>query len=136
MGLLEKRAIKSFQENAYLNLVKEINTIAGFDIEFDVKWDTIALEDYASLYEEGFTKVYFTPIINAFKEISIDDLGKQALKETLNKVIIKNEKNISYGSYAYSYENKCLTIDHQPITNIDNIDERSTELAKLLMKQM
>ena len=136
MGLLEKRAIKEFQDNSFKKLTAEINTLAGFDIEFDVKWETLAVEEYAHLYDEGFTKVYFTPILNAFKEITSDDMGKQALKDTLLKISIKNENDIHYGDAAYSYENKTLTIDHKPMTNIDNIEERSTALASFLMKKM
>ncbi|MFT3934948.1 MAG: hypothetical protein QM726_15085 [Chitinophagaceae bacterium] len=136
MGLTEKRAIKSFQDGPYQTLVKEIDTIAGFPVEFDVKWDTLAEPEYAHMYEEGFTKVYFTPMINAFKGITVDEMGKEALKETLKKVIIKNESGAYYGSTAYAFENGVLTIDHKPFTNIDDISDRSKELEKLLSEKM
>jgi hypothetical protein len=136
MGLLEKRALKAFQDGAYKNLTNEINKIAGFNVKFEVNWDTLALDEQSHLYEESFPKVYFQPIINAFKEITSDQMGKDALKETLKKIAIKNEGGIYYGSGAYSFDKGVLTIDHQPTTNIDNIQERSEELAKVLMKQM
>ncbi|MCC6288050.1 MAG: hypothetical protein IT249_09200 [Chitinophagaceae bacterium] len=136
MGLIEKRATKAFQDNAYASLTNEINTIAGFPVEFDVKWDTLAVSDYSHLYEEAFTKVYFTPVINAFKEITIDDLGKEALKETVKKIVIKNEGGFYYGESAYSYSNGTLTIDHQPVTNVDDIDSRTNYLIKLLSSKM
>jgi hypothetical protein len=136
MGLLEKRALKAFQDGAYKKLTGEINKIAGFNVDFDVNWETLALEDQSHLYEESFPKVYFEPIIKAFTEIASDEMGKDALKETLKKIIIKNEGGVYYGSGAYSFDNGVLTIDHQPTTNIDNIQERSDELAKILMKQM
>jgi hypothetical protein len=136
MGLLEKRALLAFQENEYKTLITEINSIAGYTIDIEVNWDSLAEEDYTQMYPEGFTKVYFTPIIDAFKEITIDDLGKEALKATLKKIVIKNEGDIYSASYAYVFSNGVLTIDHKPFTNIDNIEERSKELASLLMKQM
>lgn len=136
MGLTEKRAIKAFQDNAYVTLTKEIDTIAGFPLEFDVKWDTLAVDDYGHLYEEGFTKVYFKPVINAFKDIASDDMGKEALKETVKKIVIKNEGGVYYPDNAYSFDNGVLTIDHQPITNIDDIDARSKFLTKLLSSKM
>ncbi len=136
MGLAEKRGIKAFQDTKYAGLVSEINTLAGFPVEFDVNWDSLAEADYAHLYEEGFTKVYFTPIINAFKAITVDELGKEGLKETVKKIVIKNENGNYYGSTAYTYADGVLTIDHSPISNIDNIDERSTELEKLLSSKM
>src|SRR5262245_22656594 len=132
MGLMEKRAIKAFQEGNYKKLTEEINTLAGYPIEFEVNWDSLAVEEYSHIYDDCFTKVFFTPVIAAFKEIVSDDLGKESLKETLKKIVIKNEGQIYYGSYAYSIKDGVLTIDHQPCTNVDSIDERSTELTKLL----
>lgn len=136
MGLQEKRAVKAFQDGAYQTIVNEINTLAGFPLEFEVKWDTLALDDYTALYEECFPKVYFTPLANAIKDIAVDDLGKEALKDTLKKVIIKNEGAIYSASYAYSFADGVLTIDHEPFNNVDNVTERSTVLGELLMKNM
>jgi hypothetical protein len=136
MGLQERRAVKAFQDGNYQTLTSEINTLAGFPLEFEVNWDTIAQEEYTHMYDEGFTKVYFTPLINAIKEITLDDMGKEALKEALKKVVIKNEAGNYYGSNAYTFAGGVLTIDHQPFSNIDNISERSEELSKLLMKNL
>ena len=136
MGLLEKRALKTFQDDSYPKLTSEINTLAGYALEFEVNWDTLALDEKASIYEESFSKVYFIPLVNAIKEISADEMGKEALKEALKKVVIKNEAGNVYGSNAYSFNEGVLTIDHQPFSNIDNITERSMELSKLLMKNL
>jgi hypothetical protein len=136
MGLQERRAVKAFQDGNYQTLTGEINTLAGYPLEFEVNWDTIAQEEYTHMYDEGFTKVYFTPLINAIKEITLDDMGKEALKESLKKVVIKNEAGNYYGSNAYTFAGGVLTIDHQPFSNIDNISERSEELSKLLMKNL
>lgn len=136
MGLLEKRALKAFQDDSYPKLTSEINTLAGYPIEFDVNWATLALDEKASIYEESFSKVYFIPLIDTIKEIITDDMGKEALKEALKKVVIKNEGGNVYGSNAYSFNEGVLTIDHEPFSNIDNITERSMELSKLLMKNL
>jgi D-alanine-D-alanine ligase-like ATP-grasp enzyme len=137
MGLLEKRAIKNFHELNYPVLIKEINTIAGYPIEFEVNWDSLMVDELSHLYEEGFTKVYFTPIINAFKEITIDDLGKEALKMTVKKIIIKNEQEFYSAASAYVLDkNGILTIDLMPTTNVDSIEDRSSYLATYLMKHM
>jgi hypothetical protein len=136
MGLQEKRAIKAFQEGSYKKLTDEINAQAGYAIEYDVNWDTLALDEMADYYDDSFTKVYFTPVLLSVKEIAADDMGKEALKETLKKIVIKNEAGNVYGSSAYSFSQGVLTIDHQPCTNIENVNERTTELTDLLMKQM
>jgi hypothetical protein len=137
MGLLEKRALKAFQDGSYKTLTDEINAIAGYTIEFEVNWDSLAEEGYSTeYYDEHFTKVYFTPLITALKEITADDMGKEALKEALKKVVIKNEEGNVYGSNAYKFGDGILTIDHKSFSNVDNITERSTELGALLMKNL
>ena len=136
MGLSERRAVKAFQDGSYVTLTNEINTLAGYPIIFEVNWDTLALEEQTHLYEEGFTKVYFAPLINAIKEITVDDMGKEALKETLKKVVIKNEGGYYSAPSAYSFNDGVLTIDHEPFSNIDYITDRSEGLAKLLMKNL
>lgn len=136
MGLQEKRAITAFQENTFVDLVKEINAIAGYEPEVDVKWDTLAVADYGHLYNEGFTKVYFDPLIATLKEIAADDLGIEALKETLKKIIIKNEGNFGSPKSAYSFADGVLTIDHSPITNINDVAERTKYLVQFLSSKM
>lgn len=132
MGLIEKKAIQSFQDGAYIRLTKEIHAISGLPVEFDVNWDSLSVPDYTQMYEEGFTKVYFTPVINALKEITSDSLGKEAIKSALKKIVIKNEGAIYYAENAYSFDNGVLIIDHEPCTNIDDIKERTDVLSKLL----
>ncbi|THU37039.1 hypothetical protein FAM09_18975 [Niastella caeni] len=136
MGLLERRAVKAFQDGSYPKLTNEINTLAGYPIEFEVNWDTLAVEEYSHLYEEAFSKVYFTPLINAIKEITVDDMGKEALKESLKKVVIKNEGGFYSAPSAYSFDGGVLTIDHEPCSNIDYVNDRSEALGKLLMKNL
>lgn len=136
MGLLEKRAVKAFQEGSYKKLTDEINSLAGYTIEFEVNWDSLAVEEYAEMYDEFFTEVYFLPVVNAVKEIAGDDMGKEALKETLKKIVIKNEGDIYSASSAYSFSSGVLTIDHLPYNNVNNTTERTTVLTELLMKSL
>ena len=101
-----------------------------------MNWDSLAVTGYAHLYDEGFTKVYFDPIMKAFKSITADDLGKDSLKKNLKKIVIKNEAGNYSGSSAYSFSNDMLTIDHQPVTNIEDIDSPAEALEKLLGDNM
>jgi hypothetical protein len=136
MGLLEKRVAKQYEENELPKLVAEINALAGFDVEFSINWESIAVEDQTNLYHEAFTKIYFDPIIGAFKDITQDTMGKDALKKLLKKIVIQNTSDISYSKNAFSFDNATLTIDHAPTTNIDQVDERTKDLTNLLMKLM
>jgi hypothetical protein len=136
MGLVEKRAIKNFQDTKFVELEKEINTIAGYPITFEVEWDTLAAADYADRYEEYFTNVYFQPIINAFKEIAVDDMGKEALKEALQKIHIKNDGTVTSEVRAYQFEGGVLTVNHDPVVNAHHVDYRSKKLVEVLSAKM
>ena len=136
MGLVEKRALKTFQEGTYQNFTKEINEVAGYPIEFDVNWDTLALEGSADQYEDSFSTIYFQPIVAALKEITSDEMGKEALKDALKKIEIRNTRDVIYASSAYTFSNGVLTIDHLPFTNTHHLDDRIKELTDLLMKQL
>ncbi len=130
-GLKEKRAVKDFQEKSYPKLIKEINAAAGVDVPVEVDWNSIAVKDYSDMYEEGFTKVYFTPLLDALKSICADDMGKAALKDGLKKVVIKNSSN-SYSPSKFSFDDGVLVIDHSPTTNIGDTKDRTKKIVKLL----
>ena len=132
MGLVEKRAIKNFQDTKFPELEKEINTIAGYPIEFQVDWDTLAAPDYADMYDEYFTDIYFKPIINAFKEIAVDDMGKDALKDALQKIYITNDGTVTSEVRAYSLEGGVLKVNHDPVVNAHHVDYRSKKLTEVL----
>lgn len=130
-GLKEKRAIKDFQEKSYPKLKKEIDGAAGLDVPIEVDWNSIAVKDYAHLYEEGFTKVYFTPLLEALKEICADDMGKSALKNALKKVVIKNSSD-SFSPSKFTFSEGVLVIDHSPTTNLGDTKDRTAKIVKLL----
>lgn len=136
MGLVEKRAIKNFQDTKFIELEKEINTIAGYPITFEVDWDSLAVADYADRYEGYFNDVYFQPIIISFKEIAADEMGKEALKELLKKIHIKNDGTVTSETRAYSIEGGVLTVNHDPVVNSHHIDTRAKKLTEVLSSKM
>lgn len=129
MGLAERRAVKSFQDTKYPRLKAEIDEAAGFEVTIDVQWDTLAVEDYAEMYEDAFPKVFFRPLIDAIKAVCIDDLGKEALKEGLKKITIANE-----GRNGVTFQFGILEISYNPISNLDYGAERKTEIQRVLEK--
>ena len=129
MGLAERRAIKAFQDNRLPALRQAIDAVAGFSVELEVDWDSVATPDYAHLYDEAFTKVYFDPLVEALKGITIDDLGKDALKAGLKKVVIKDE-----GSSWPTLESGVLTLRYPAVANLDYGDERRKTIQDLLEK--
>lgn len=128
MGLAEKRAIKTFQEGKFSEFTEKINTIAGKNLEFEVKWDELAEDGMSHLYEDAWTKVYFQPLMDALNNICADDMGKEAIGESLSKVVISNStSNYSAGQWS-SFADSTLTLEHDPTTNMDDIKQRAEAL--------
>jgi hypothetical protein len=129
MGLAERRAAKAFQDNKYPKLKQEIDAAAGFEVPIEVKWDTLATESYADLYEEAFPKVFFRPLIDAIKAVCVDDLGKEALKDGLKKIIIADE-----GCSSVTFQAGTLSISYYAVTNLDYGADRKREIQQTLEK--
>ena len=132
MGLAERRVVKAFQDETYPALAKQVETAAGKEIDMEVKWDTLAEEGKSHLYQKCWPDVYFAPLIKALEGICIDDMGKEAIAEGLEKVVIQNEIKTGSPSKWASFENKVLTLDHLPATNVGQIDDRTQAVQKLL----
>lgn len=129
MGLAERRAIKAYQDHRLPQLLEAIRAAAGFPVEVEVDWDSLAVADSAHLYDEAFTKVYFDPLIKALENITIDDLGRDALKAGLKKVVIKDE-----GSSWPAFEGGVLTLKFYAVANLDYGDERRRSIQDILEK--
>ena len=136
MGLTERRALKSFQETQFPELKRAIEQAAGFAVPVEVSWDSLAKDDMSHLYAEAFPKVYFAPIIDALKSVCTDDMGRDALKKSLKKVVICNTAGHSSSNRAISFEAGVLTVDHDPVCNINYGNERLEAIVKILEKAL
>ena len=132
MGLAEKRIVKAYQDDSFKNHVKEINSILGKDVDIKVDWNSLSNNSYSNLWEDSFTKIYFKPIIYAFRSITSDEMGKEALQESLNAIEIQDVEDISNASSAYTFEGGVLKIDHSSYLNMDQVEERSNKLTEIL----
>lgn len=135
MGLAEKRAAKEFQEKRYPGFKKEIDEAAGFEVPVEVKWEQLAEDGMVHLYDECWTKVYFRPLIDALKAITVDDMGKEALKESLKSILIRNEADNSYGGDRIAKFDKTsgvLAIDHKPFSNVDDYKDMKEGIQKTI----
>ncbi len=135
MGLAERRAVGEFQEKSFPAWAKKVNEAVGIDVKITVDWDKLAAPDYSHMYEDAFTKVYFTPLVDGLKEICKDKMGKDALQAALKEVIITNTKDYYYGD-CWTFADGKITLDHSPISNIDNIDDRTKGLVAELEKSL
>ena len=136
MSLTDRRALKEFETKRYPLIKKDIDEAAGFEIPVEVKWDTLAAEDMGHLYDECWPKVYFRPLIEALKAITIDDMGKEALKTGVKKIEIQNVAGIYYGDRMATLDGGVLRLDHKPTTNVDDINNRRKGIQKLLESKL
>ncbi|QLG46303.1 hypothetical protein [Costertonia aggregata] len=132
MGLAERRIAKAFQENEYQDFLKEFKNVVGKDIEVKVDWNSISKDGMSHLYEQCWPQVYFQPLVKALESICSDEMGKEAIHESLQKIVIKDEIHTATPSKWSSFENGVLTLDHMPTTNIDNMDDRAKAVQMLL----
>jgi hypothetical protein len=134
MGLAERRAAKEFRDKHYPALEAEIRAAAGFDLALEIDWDSLSKEDYANMYAESWPKVYFQPLIESLRSITRDDLGREALTAGLTRVVIRNTSGFYSPYSAITFEDKVLTIDHDPVTNIDDVKDRTDHMTQILEK--
>jgi len=128
--------MKEFQEQVYPELEKQIRAQVGDGVQIEVDWDTLAADNYAHLYNDAFTKVYFTPLIGALTAICTDEMGKEALQETLKTIVIRNSSGIYSESSCFTFEAGTLTFDHDPISNVDYSERREKALVEMLEKNL
>jgi hypothetical protein len=134
MGLPEKRALAAWQEKEFPNWKTKVDTVAGFEIPFEVKWDSLLEDGRAELMNEAYTKVYFQPLLEAVSAVCTDQMGKNALKSALKNVVIDGTAGSSPGSF--SFENGVLLLQHKPFSNIDDIKARTKKITELFEKAL
>src|SRR5271168_1954219 len=92
MGLNERRKIKELQESVFPGRVKEIEEICGKAIGYEVDWDSLA-DDAEGL---NFIDNLSCHRLNmALRVICQDDLGKEAVRDGLKLIKLKNVKDKS-----------------------------------------
>ena len=99
MGLEEKRRIKELQEVTLPERVREIEEICGAPIPYNVDWDSLA-NDAAGL---NFLDNLSCHRLNmALRTICADDLGKEAIRESLTSVKLVNVADVADKSIVFA----------------------------------
>lgn len=129
MGLAEKRSAKEFEDGKYQEYASKVKEILGKDVDIEVSWDQLAVEGHGNNYADFFSKVYFEPLVSSLDSICADDMGKEAVAESLEKIVVKNEADCSNADKWCAFDGKVITLDHAADRNIDNIDARTTALT-------
>jgi len=98
MGLNERRKIKELQETTLPGRVKEIEEICGKPIPYEVDWDSLA-DDLEAL--NFLDNISCHRLNMALRTICIDDMGKEAVREGLRLIKLKNVKDKNDMSIAF-----------------------------------
>jgi hypothetical protein len=131
MGLAERRGVENFRNDDYPGWKAKIDQAAGFELPVEVSWDELAAPGYASSYASFFPKVYFEPLVDALTAVTVDELGQNAVRDGLKKIIVRNS-----GQYAstqgLAFDEGVLTFDHKPDTNVDYGADRAKGIQQVL----
>ena len=103
MGLNERRKIKELQEVTFPARMKEIEEICGKAIPYEVDWDSLADDAEALNFIDNLS---CHRLNMALRTICIDDMGKDAVRDGLKKIRLKNVKDKS--AMRMSFENGTL----------------------------
>jgi hypothetical protein len=98
MGLEERRKMKELQEVTFPGRVKEIEEICGKAIPYEVDWASLA-DDMEGL--NFIDNISCHRLNMALRTICQDDLGKEAVREGLKQIKLKNVKEKSQMKLAF-----------------------------------
>ena len=92
MGLNERRKMKELQDVTLPERVREIEEICGKPIPYEVDWDSLADDAEALNFMDNIS---CHRLNMALRTICMDDLGKEAVREGLKLIKLKNVKDKS-----------------------------------------
>ncbi|MGK5084175.1 hypothetical protein WDW37_12840 [Bdellovibrionota bacterium FG-1] len=103
MGLEEKRKIKEYTDKTIPERTQELAEICGCPIPYEIAWETFSDDAEALRFLDNAS---FHRTNMAFRVICADTLGKEAVKEGLTLIKLRNVKNRE--EMKISFENKVL----------------------------
>lgn len=136
-SLADRRAITTYEKEHYPPLKQKIWQAAGFDVPIEVDWNSLAGPGDAAYYaqDDYFVKTIFEPIAGALAQITKDDMGKTALKESLKKVSVRyGDDGISATDYEerVKFDGGVLTVNFRPYYNTADVEDRTNAILKVL----
>ena len=140
-GLAERRAITAYREEKWPAIQKAIQEAAGFEVPVEVDWDRLAIAGDSAHYadDEYFGKTIFQPLTEALRSITRDDMGRQALRQNLQRIQITfNEETAPASNYpnGLTFDNGALTINWRPFSNTADYEPRVEALTQLLESKL
>ena len=103
MGLAERRKIKELQDVTLPERVREIEEICGSPIPYEVDWESFDADAEALNFMDNLS---CHRLNMALRVICQDAMGKEAVREGLKKVLLKNVKD--KGAMSMTFEKGIL----------------------------
>lgn len=130
MGLAERRKIKELQEVTLPGRVAEIEEICGVPVPYEVDWDSLA-DDAEGL--NFLDNISCHRLNMALRVICLDEMGKEAVREGLKKVRLKNVK--TQGEMKMTFEGGVLEMHCAYALRTDGMYSDNA-IRELLMKRL
>ncbi|MBC8065758.1 MAG: hypothetical protein H7Y17_13080 [Chlorobia bacterium] len=125
MGLEERRKIKEYQDTTIPERTKELEEIVGGLIPYDIDWETFASDSEALRFLDNLS---CHRINMAMRTICIDDLGKEAVRDTIKSIKLKNVQSkdemsigVDGGALSMALNNSKGTEGYYSDTEIKNV---------------
>jgi hypothetical protein len=134
--LAQRRVVQEFETNRFPALKSQLEEAAGLPIPLEVNWDSLAVANEENNYAESWPKVYFEPLIAALKHVGNDDMGREAIKSGIKKIVVQNIKGCDYGDCWASFHDGVLTLDHNSVANAFDTEARKKGLVAVLEQSL
>ncbi|GAB4454163.1 MAG: hypothetical protein OHK0029_08450 [Armatimonadaceae bacterium] len=84
MGLQERRQIERLKTESVPEYEKRLKEYFGKEIPYETDWESFDLEATYSANN------FFNFIANALEAVGRDDLGKEAIRESIHRIVVRN----------------------------------------------
>ncbi len=130
MGLNERRKIKELQDVTFPGRVQEIQEICGKAIPYEVDWESMADDAEALNFIDNIS---CHRVNMALRVICQDDMGKEAVREGLRLIKLKNVKDKS--SMSITFDGGVLEMHCAYALRTDGMYS-DNEIRELLVKKL
>ncbi len=140
VGLYEKRIMLNYRTEFEKKIMPTLKNLGGLDLEFEVAWDAIQNEFSIKSFgvprstyeylERHFNIALIQPLKAAIASITVDEMGKDLLKKSLNKIVFTTD-GANYGvEDCYKFGGGVLIINQ----NFQLDEEQSQRMCESLTK--
>ncbi len=128
--LKERQAIEAYKKNHLPQQQEAFYAAFGEKPQIEFDWETLSAPDAIGYFHDAMEKTIFNTLTEAFKEVCSDDLGRQAVKNSVKKIVVTNQRKSYLGDGAFTLKDGVLTYDIDPLVNIDYWEEKKKCLVE------